>query len=462
MLFAADKDKLAEFRAIIELLWGFALVNWRDVPPDAFTSTEFQKLAKALVADAAPFFKVGTQLATNVRGLLSSQEKWQLKHQQYFHISGESIERLPTERLKPPWKEAEGIGVGKAEMRDESGLRPKVAESIANTPSGFLISLLMAGAIFGIFITFLISFNHLRSKAYNGLAYSSSCDYSSSQWNLRAPVVQMALEHIISVLKTTNLLPLVTIDFLKTESGNAIAFGRVSGLSSLTAWLEKCASELPLDSAVLKGFRSYIRAFSDNWASSYAVQANYRLLEVYLGFKHSVSIVPHTLLRTESSQANGTGAAEAQTAIECLNSSKPSNSSISSVSSFANVATSPAELSISSFNMQHSSSIIYSPNSSPSTLEHTISDVTKPSKSPTTSTLQSRLSSSSTSPSSRRICDSCKRSFPNLGNLNRHRKDKHEKVRYRCRASGCDRHFSRHGYRQVHERDEHGIRIKGH
>lgn len=163
MLFAADQDKLVEFRKMIELLWNFKLVEWEEVPPDTSTSTEFRKLVKALVANAAPLFKVGTQRAANVIGLLSEQERWRLKHQQNLHISGDSVERLPPENSKPPGEEAEGIGVAKAEMLHESGLRPSGAKSIANTGSGSLVLLLMAGAIFGIFIVFLISMNSLNA-----------------------------------------------------------------------------------------------------------------------------------------------------------------------------------------------------------------------------------------------------------------------------------------------------------
>lgn len=163
MLFAEDKDKLDEFREIVELLWNLKLVDWRDVPPDTSTSIEFQKLVVALIANAAPLFKDGTQRAANVASLLSSQERWRRKHQQHPHIPGDSVERLPPEKSKPPWEEVQGIGVPKTEMRDESGLRAADAKNIAHASSGSLVILLMAGAIFGIFIAFLISMNSLNA-----------------------------------------------------------------------------------------------------------------------------------------------------------------------------------------------------------------------------------------------------------------------------------------------------------
>ena len=59
-----------------------------------------------------------------------------------------------------------------------------------------------------------------------------------------------------------------------------------------------------------------------------------------------------------------------------------------------------------------------------------------------------------TSPS---FCQDCQRDFRSVGNYNKHRRDRHDGVRYRCRY--CPRNFSRNSYKNTHERREHSAVI---
>jgi hypothetical protein len=59
-------------------------------------------------------------------------------------------------------------------------------------------------------------------------------------------------------------------------------------------------------------------------------------------------------------------------------------------------------------------------------------------------------------------CDDCQRDFHTVFNYNKHRKDKHEKVRYACEFANCPKTFSRNSYRREHEFKAHrGISTKG-
>ncbi|KAK8103536.1 uncharacterized protein PG998_010569 [Apiospora kogelbergensis] len=53
-------------------------------------------------------------------------------------------------------------------------------------------------------------------------------------------------------------------------------------------------------------------------------------------------------------------------------------------------------------------------------------------------------------------CRHCPYTCPQRGRLNRHTKEKHSKVRYRCSAPGCRKDFARNCYREEHERKRHG------
>ena len=56
-------------------------------------------------------------------------------------------------------------------------------------------------------------------------------------------------------------------------------------------------------------------------------------------------------------------------------------------------------------------------------------------------------------PSGRKtFCDLCNWDFKKVFNYNKHCKDKHEKVRFSCRFRNCRKSFSRHAYRNTHER----------
>ncbi|KAE9374089.1 hypothetical protein N431DRAFT_556502 [Stipitochalara longipes BDJ] len=462
MLFVTNNDKLRDFRRTIKVLWDIELETWQDVKPDASTSDEFQRLARTLVAGAAHFFELELQRATSPLGLISSQEKWRLRNQQCPDppFSKDSTACVIPEKSKPPWENAEGTRHQDRTARDESNLRSACTQSIADSDPISLVSLIMAGAIFGIFIAFLISriflgpptaltmlttlgFCYLRAKVYDNSTSSSVYQYRPRWWSLQSPVIQAVLDHITKVLKTTNLLTFSTIELLKSEAEIAIVSCRISEFPSLIAWIEEYASKLALNEDNLQGFRSYIKAFGSNWASTYAVQASYRLLEVYLGFNSFVNIVPQVLLRTESPRVEEMENFEIQPILEgspmsnqCIyshfsmsrrNSTEPSplGSAVSNCNTVPSRLDAPKSLFWTLSPNKFRSSRSRSSSSSLSILQSATSGVTKVS-SLTTATPHIFPSTSSNS-SNRKLCQECKRTFPSLGNLNRHRKDKHEK-----------------------------------
>ncbi|KAE8445741.1 hypothetical protein EG329_012920 [Mollisiaceae sp. DMI_Dod_QoI] len=295
MLFVSDPERLHEFRMIVHTLWDVTLDDWQSVPPCALTSMAFDQFVRSLVADTAPLFRTESELNADSSGFLSSQEIWHSRTGQYAYISGDMMQKPDLERSKSRWEGNKTFEACELPLRDESSLRSTRAGRLANSASDSMVPLLIAGAIFGILIAFLISLNYLRSKVYHGSTDHSAQNFTVSQSRLQAPVIEAALDHIIKVLKTNNLLTTGTIDLLKSDAEYAIASCNMSPFSELVNWLHQYVSRLALDDATLIGFRSWIQAFGNNWASSYAVQSNYRLLEVYFGFKTFLSIVPKTL-----------------------------------------------------------------------------------------------------------------------------------------------------------------------
>ena len=52
-------------------------------------------------------------------------------------------------------------------------------------------------------------------------------------------------------------------------------------------------------------------------------------------------------------------------------------------------------------------------------------------------------------------CKECNHDFKIVGNYNKHRKDKHDKVRFACRHPPCRMTYSRKNYRDIHEKERH-------
>ncbi|CZR66553.1 uncharacterized protein PAC_16454 [Phialocephala subalpina] len=348
MIFASDEAKLMDFRQIIKLLWNIELKDWSEVPPDTVTSSAFKVLVKALVADAAPFFRTATRRDQKAVSVFASQERWWLERQQFLNLSQESP-KPPPERSKPPWAEAQDLS-SREEAAQESDLQ-SAPTHCPPTPNSYpLIPLLLAGAIFGIFLAFLIGLKYLRSYASSNHESLPSNENFGFLSNLQTPVIQSALQHVTSVLKTTNLVPLGTIILLRTESELAITSLRMTSLSELITWLKEYVLRLGLDEDTLTGFQSYIQAFNDNWTSTYDVQANYRLLEIYLGIKDFASIVPHTLLRTESLEARDLDDVRTEPATASTATTNLSNGSNVSISPARSTGMQPSATTVSDCN----------------------------------------------------------------------------------------------------------------
>ena len=60
-------------------------------------------------------------------------------------------------------------------------------------------------------------------------------------------------------------------------------------------------------------------------------------------------------------------------------------------------------------------------------------------------------------PRAKTYCKECNHDFKIIGNYNKHRKDKHEKVRFACRHPPCRMTYSRKNYRDIHEKERHEI-----
>lgn len=58
-------------------------------------------------------------------------------------------------------------------------------------------------------------------------------------------------------------------------------------------------------------------------------------------------------------------------------------------------------------------------------------------------------------PQSKTYCKECNHDFKIVGNYNKHRKDKHERVRFACRHPPCRMTYSRKHYRDIHEKERH-------
>ena len=60
-------------------------------------------------------------------------------------------------------------------------------------------------------------------------------------------------------------------------------------------------------------------------------------------------------------------------------------------------------------------------------------------------------------PRAKTYCKECNHDFKIVGNYNKHRKDKHDKVRFACRHPPCRMTYSRKNYRDVHEKERHEV-----
>ena len=58
-------------------------------------------------------------------------------------------------------------------------------------------------------------------------------------------------------------------------------------------------------------------------------------------------------------------------------------------------------------------------------------------------------------PRAKTYCKECNHDFKTVSNYNKHLKDKHERVRFKCGHPPCRMTFSRRNYRDIHEKKEH-------
>jgi hypothetical protein len=179
------------------------------------------------------------------------------------------------------------------------------------------------------------------------------------------------------------------------------------------------------DLTTTQNVQSQLHSINTHWSATYSLQQNYRALEVYLGFKQFVHIVPMNQLPTLSVHQT----------------------------TFSDIPFEATEMDITSSNEgigsdTLSNSPIYKSSLSPLTISpNTIHS------SSSTSTPQSLTTTTRTPRNT--FCHDCNRDYGKVYNYNKHRKDKHEKAEFPCRIPGCKKVLSRNHYRKVHESSQH-------
>lgn len=177
------------------------------------------------------------------------------------------------------------------------------------------------------------------------------------------------------------------------------------------------------DLTTTQNVQSQLHSINTHWSPTYMLQQNHRALEVYLGFKKFVHIMPMNRLPTLNAHPSTSEIPLEASEMDIIFSNKETHSVSSSNSPIYKNSLSPLTISP---NTAYSSS-------SPST----------PQSLTTTKIPRDTL------------CQDCNRDYGKVFNYNKHRKDKHEKVKFPCRIPGCKKVLSRNHYRRLHERSQH-------
>ena len=169
------------------------------------------------------------------------------------------------------------------------------------------------------------------------------------------------------------------------------------------------------------------------WQPSYDLQQRYHTLQTYLGLEKYQSIVPHAIYPKTPAEGrdnirDSLSPLSSQTA--STTSSSPHSQSLESNSSAPTAAyTDDIEMEM----QQHGTPPPHQQPPNPHTADP------------------------SNRPPAKAYCKKCNHDFKTVSNYNKHRKDKHERVRFACRHPPCRFTSSRRNYRDIHEEKKHGI-----
>ncbi|KAK2753683.1 hypothetical protein FQN55_000046 [Onygenales sp. PD_40] len=440
IIFKSRSRQLEAFRDIILKVWGVNLDDYPQAPaPDIHSLEQFQHLALSLVLRGG---RVIHFKHTDYDRLLSVQTRWRERNHGIpdVHVSNaahkiaDGLSNMSTGLFDSPREDS-------METSEDDGLRDLMRAG--NTTSAHhecVLALLMAGAIFTVMISFLIIG---LQNFYRPASEYLPAAYAKYICELRGPIILQAAQHIISIAQAKFTPDPLLWNLIYDRIEIFVRAGAISGFSKLMAYFwEEPLLQLSVKNEILLACTA--------WQSSYALQESYRKFEAYLGLKNRFQIVPlgdcpeYCLAELPSSQPTMGGPSAGNAAHDPKYTVAVSNPASSSLAGPVNTYGTPTALSPSSPLINFSMS-----NNSPA---QTFTPATSAPSAPSAPITPHQ----NTNGQGDIICDICGRQFNKVFNLNKHRRDIHEKVRHHCSYPGCGKNFSRNDYRMKHEREKHG------
>ena len=162
LLFISDSRRLEDFGNAVRAIWGVELESSAETAPSHFeTLDQLQHMALRLVQEGAPFLRLEESEGSERVGLLLSQQRWRMRIQELLSSSKgvDSANSACTDMSK--------LDIGTPDIQillsepPEYGLEAPITNArrlsiVAHEHFDPMIPFLMAGAIFGILVAFLI------------------------------------------------------------------------------------------------------------------------------------------------------------------------------------------------------------------------------------------------------------------------------------------------------------------
>ncbi|KAK2812546.1 hypothetical protein FQN50_001190 [Emmonsiellopsis sp. PD_5] len=442
IIFKSGSRQLEAFRDIMFKVWGVNLDDYPQAPaPDIHSLEQFQHLALSLVLRGG---RVIHFKHTDYDRLLSVQMRWRERNHGIpdVHVSNAAHKIADgLSNMSTPTMSAglfDSPREDSMETCEDDGLRDLMrAGNTASAHHECVLALLMAGAIFTVMISFLIiglQNSYCPAREYLPAAYAEYiCE-------LRRPIILQAAQHSISIAQAKFTPDPLLWGLVYDGVEIFVRSGVISGFNKLMAYFwEEPLLQLSVKNEILLACTA--------WQSSYALQESYRKFETYLGLKSRFQIVPlggcpeYRLAELSSSQPTMGGPSEGNPAHDPKYAVAISNPASSSLASPVNTHSTPASVPLSP------SSPLFNFSTSNNSPAQTFTPATSAPITPHKNTNNGQGDI---------VCAICGRRFNKVFNLNKHRRDIHEKVRYHCSYPGCGKDFSRNDYRMKHEREKHG------